>query len=231
MQKPTPPISQPPKTAQGMLSCFVPASLKPHLLGDLEEEFQKRARQDAKLAANWYWKQAVKTSSHYLTQYLASSDCLRKLTILIAVLLFPSLIIMVSWLSNMDNASDSIWNNLLQGKVHSFLLSGEVIENGTSKLFQCFDLDMYFHVPAVFWALFSFLVLFVRNRVKPFSAHQAAGWGFTLMLMPYVFGLIYIDIMQPAPRQVGPTIAFMTISIIYIVLPLAWFIVRKTKSH
>ena len=170
------------------------------------------------------------TSFHYFTRYLASEDLLQKLAILVALILFPALIVMISWLSSMDNASEHIWQNLLQGKVHSFLFESEVLHNGSVTFIAYADIEMYLNLPSMLWALLTFVVLYIRNRFATFSAHQAAGWGLTLMLLPYVFGLIYIDLIGPDPKQVGPTVAFMTISIIYIILPLTWFIVAKTRN-
>ena len=200
-------------------------------MGDLNEEFSERALQDRQAATSWYWKQTTKTATHYLGHYCASEDLLSKLCILVAIGLFSTLVLMVSWLSNMDEAPETIWQNLLQGKIHTFLLDTEVLSNGSDQLIACFDFEMYVNPPSMLWALLSFGVMWLRNRLGKFSAHQAAAWGCTLMLLPYLFGLIYIDLMNPLPHKIGPTVAFMSISVIYTILPLAAFVVYKARQH
>lgn len=173
----------------------------------------------------------MQTSIHYLAQYLATEALLKKLVIAVTLVLFPTLVVMISWLSNMDHeTSEYIWQNLLQGKVHNFLFDTEVLVLGSEKLVATFDLLMYFNVPAASWTLFALAALYIRNKRAAFSAHQAAAWCTILMLLPYLFGLVYIDIIQPQARHVGPPVAFMTLSIVYLILPMAWFILSKSKK-
>lgn len=225
-----PSSTEPPGIATHLLRWTVPENLQETLLGDLVEEFLQRTQVDPQQAKNWYWRQSMTTSIHYVTRYITSEDLLRRLTILVAMVLFPALVSMIAWLSSMDSASEHIWQNLLLGKVHAFLFESEVLVNGSGALISSAEIGMYINVPSILWALLTFSVLYLRNRFSDFSAHQAAGWGLAMMLSPYVFGMIYIDIIHPEPKQIGPTVAFMTISIVYIILPLAWFILRKSKN-
>jgi len=220
----------PPSIAMHVLQLFTPRELQDVLLGDLNEEFAARAQHNLQNAQRWYWQQTLKTANHYLLSYCASEDLLKKVSILIAVILFPALFLMISWLSNVDSTSEAIWQNLLAGKVHSFLFDSEVMINGFTPLLDGFDIDMYINTPSMLWALFSFCVLWLLNRQGNFSSHQAAAWGAILMLSPYLFGLIYIDLIQPPAKMLGPTIAFMSLSVFYILVPLAWFICHKSKQ-
>lgn len=225
------PGATPPLLANRILRLMLPAHLKDCIAGDLEEEFAKRHTQNKSQAIRWYWRQTMQTSIHYLAQYLATEALLKKLVIAVTLVLFPTLVVMISWLSNMDHeTSEYIWQNLLQGKVHNFLFDTEVLLLGSEKLIATFDLLMYFNVPAALWALFALAALYIRNKRAAFSAHQAASWCTILMLLPYLFGLIYIDIIQPQARHVGPPVAFMTLSIVYLILPMAWFILSKSKK-
>lgn len=225
------PLNTPPLLAQKILNLVVPNHLRESLTGDLEEEFAHRAINNNKQATHWFWRQTMQTSLHYFSQYLATEAMLKKLVIISTVILFPTLLIMISWLSNMDtDTSEHIWNNLLQGKIHSFLFEAEVIALGSEKLATDFDLLMYFNIPAVLWTVFALAVLYFRNKNKAFSAHQAAAWSAVLMLLPYLFGLIYIEIIEPQARHVGPPVAFMALSIIYLILPSCYLVLNKMNK-
>lgn len=223
-----PNLKEPPKIASRILQFFTPAEIRNELVGDLHEEYSHRIHQNPKAAAQWYWQQTIRTSCHYVTRFIASETLLRKLVILISLILFPALLVMISWLSVINTASDHIWQNLLAGKVHSFIFEPEVVVNGTDALLQYAEFEMYLNWPSFFWSLFTLFLLVVRNKTSTFTAHQLTAWGTTMMFLPYIFGLVYIDIIDPAPKQVGPTVAFMTLSIVYIILPLTYFIVRKS---
>lgn len=228
---PDPVPQSPPKLATRLLTAMLPAELRDCVTGDLSEEFYQRSQQDKQRAKQWYWRQTMLTTVHYLSQSMASEAMLKKLVIIAALVLFPSLIIMVSWLSNMTHdTQENIWNNLLAGKIHSFLFEAEVIILGTEKFISEFDLLLYFNVPAALWSVFAVTVLYFLNKKDALTAHRAAGWGLILMLLPYIFGLIYIEIIQPAPHHVGPPVAFMALSVAYLILPLSWFVLSKINK-
>lgn len=217
--------------AQQILLTVIPRHLRDSLMGDLEEEFKSREVMNNRLAKHWYWRQTMNTSLHYFTQYLATENLLKKLVIITTLILLPTLLIMVSWLSNMTHdTSEQIWQNLLHGKIHSFLFEAEVLTLGSEKIVSGFDLLMYFNVPAALWTVFALAVLFVRNKRGHFSAHQAAAWSSVLMLLPYLFGLIYIEIIEPEARHVGPPVAFMALSIVYLIIPCAALVLKKISS-
>lgn len=224
---------KPPKQAEQLLRWFIPSHLKDALIGDLKEEYSKKKKINSDAAKNWYWRQSMLTAMHYISRYLGSEDLLRKLTILITIIIFPTFLILISWLSNMDHASDEVWNSLLEGKVHEFIFTTEVWVNGLNKFIEHLSFDMlrmYIHFPSLIWAGFTFLTLLLRNKLSSFTAHQAAAWGFVLMLFPYILGLIAINMGAPDPKAIGPTVAFMTLSIVYILPLLMWLIIVKTRD-
>ncbi len=223
------PVGEPPKLATFLLMQFSPRPLRDCLLGDLQEEYYRRAIADKGKGNAWYWRQALRTSLHYISAQLASMQCLRFLVIAASTLLLVSLILMISWLSNMSvPPSDPIWNQVLQGQVHRFLFEAEVLFHGFLTLSRR-DLGMYFNIPGLMWSLFCLLALALRNRRSLLTPHQLAAWGYCLMLLPYFFGLVFIDIAQPEARKVGPVIAFMVFPSAYMSLPLAYWILRKIR--
>lgn len=225
-------LAPPPRLAIKLLNVLVPSDLRDILVGDLNEEFWQRASIQPRDAALWFWRQALMTSAHYVSNYLVSENLLRKLVLLVTALLLPTLLVGIFWLSNVDEYSEYFWSNLLEGKMHVIAITPEFWREGSFMILHhasLQDIEMYLHGPSAIWAMTAFAVLYIRNRYSTFSAHQAAGWGTTLMLLPYLSGLFFTQLSQLAPNQVGPVIATMTISIVYIILPLAWFVLSKTR--
>lgn len=221
----------PPKLASQILKAFVPTEHRDVLLGDLHEEFLHKVQQQEKAVQAWYWRQVFNTSMHFANRYLASENSLRKITIILAFVMVPSLIIVIRWMSNVDQASDYVWSNILAGKVHMFLFTSEVWGGGLDGFINSSrgtGIEMYVHFPSIIWAVLVFCVLYIRNRIASFSAHQVAAWGAALAFSPYIFGLVYIEMVELHIKQIGPAIAFMVIPIVYITPPLTWFILRKT---
>lgn len=66
--KPEDPFTRnPPRVATGLLSFFLPASLREPILGDLEEEFTHLLLSSGSAARGlrWYWWQVVKNAGHF----------------------------------------------------------------------------------------------------------------------------------------------------------------------
>lgn len=180
-------------------------------------------------ANQWYWKQSINTSVHYLSNLLGSEKFLRLLVIAVTTLLFTSIVIMISWLSNMDNASPEVWDDLLKGVVHRFLFEPEVLVFGFLKLIEETHLHMFFNIPGLVWSIVCFGALGFWDRRHRLSPHQLAGIGYALMLVPYLAGLFFIDMMQPEAKKVGPVIAFMVFPVVYMAIPLAVWVLKKIK--
>jgi putative ABC transport system permease protein len=55
-------MSRPPRLATAILSALLPRAFSEFVLGDMEEEYQRRAvRETARHAARWYWRQSLTT--------------------------------------------------------------------------------------------------------------------------------------------------------------------------
>lgn len=228
---PPEPKLTPPKIATFLIEQCSPVHSRECLLGDLFEEFYDKAEVNMSNATHWYWKQSINTALHYLSQSLVSEKFLRFFVIFISTILLLSLLITISWMSNMDTVQPALWAQLLRGEVHNFMFNASVLSFGAEKIINDFDIWMYQNGPGFYWLLFSSAILFLRDKLELMSAHKLAAWGYTLMFLPYIFGLIYIEFMQPEPTKVGPTIAFMLFSIVYMLLPIGYWVVKRTRNR
>lgn len=220
----------PPAGAEKCLQWFVPEDIKSPLLGDLEEEYSCRASSNEELAKRWYWQQTFNTTLHYVNHYLASERFLNRLVFLLSVLLFPTLVISISWLSTAEVISEPVMASTVDGKLHSILFAPEVVVNGLNAMILNLELDMFLHFPAFLWATFALTDLYLRNKMCSFSAHQLAGWGSIHIFLPYLGGLLYFEFLQPDIKQVGPLLAFMAMSACYLIPPIAYCVWKKTRK-
>lgn len=226
---PSPPKTRPPSLAAALVAFSSPKEIRDSLLGDLQEEHEVRAMKNSSDADRWYWSQALKNIVHFTSKVFSSTQFLKFFVLLFTLAVFPTLIILISWLSNMEEASSEVWETLLQGKVHALLFSSEVLFYGTEKLVEEIELDMYVNIPGLLWTLFTFLVLFLMNRKSHLSPHKLAGLGYTLTFCPYILGLIFIDMANPVPTQIGPILAFMVFAYLYSALPLGYWILQRIR--
>jgi hypothetical protein len=50
------------------------------------------------------------------------------------------------------------------------------------------------------------------------------------MFLPYLAGLVFIQITEPVPTQVGPMLAFMLLNVFYLLLPVSFIVNNKYKQ-
>jgi hypothetical protein len=219
-----------PALARFLLQRCLPVYSREGLLGDLNEEHAARATVDPSSATRWYWYQTLRTLLYVMSSVLGSIALLRVLVLALSFLLLPTLISMVAWLSNMNETSPEIMEYLLAGQMHNMLGDSYFWQQQLSAVGHI-DFEMYLNVPSVLWAACCLFVLFYTQKKHPLSAHQIAAFGYGLMLLPYFVGLIYIDSMQLVPTKIGPIIAFMLISIVYLLGPIAYLILQQLNKQ
>ena len=58
-----------------------------------------------------------------------------------------------------------------------------------------------------------------------------AAWGYGLATVPYVVGLIVIAMNSFVPTQIGPIIAIMLLSALYMLLPVTYMVVKRLNQE
>ncbi len=224
----------PPVLASLLLKFSLPRYLCDNISGDLEEEFYDLADRDINKARRWYWQQSLITSLIYLNKKLASAAFAAALNRILAVSVFMLMVLMVFFLSNMDsldNYSDGAWDALMAGRIDFFLSEPEFWGTVPGQLGAAFyDLDMYLNLPSMLFAMLSLGILLLLDKRQGLNAIKMALWGYTLCSLPYLWGLLEIATHHYAPREVGPIIAFMLISPLYLLLPVGYLVNKKLSS-
>jgi len=231
--KPTQQQCQAPKFACYLLACFCHGYAGESLIGDLVEEYQYRALVDPFQAKLWFWKQTVSSLLLCMSDALASQKLLKIFVVVIPFLLLPVLVAFIGWLSAFDLFPQGIeggWQTLLRGEIHRLVIEPLIWAQFPTSISEL-EFDMLLHLPSSIWALVAiagFSFVYYRQNC---SAHQLAALGYSLCFLPYLLGLLYIDQQSLMAKQVGPIIAFMLISIVYLLPVISILLYRKLNTH
>ncbi|REL35077.1 hypothetical protein [Thalassotalea euphylliae] len=223
----------PPFLASKLLSLLLPERYSDNVLGDLEEEFYQLAEQDMKLANHWYWRQSMSTSMIYLQKKMRSIEVLGRLNFylpLAMVLIAISLVSLLSMLTDPEFISPRFWDELLQGKIHTALLSENFWHNFWSFI-RMAELDMLIHSESLIIASACLFILSYQAKKPQVSAAKLAIWGYMLAFTPYLWSIIYIGHNSFEARQVGPIIATGILSLFYMLLPVSYLVHRQLKRQ
>jgi hypothetical protein len=225
-------LYQPPKLAMFLINLILPTHLIDTLLGDLLEEFQCKAEEDHKFANQWFWQQSLQTSALYFSKVFSSPSFAKKLNIFIPLCMLVGIILLVVWLSDMDELvgfSDGFWDSLLQGKLHMALFESAFWEQSINVLFNM-NIWMFIDLRALLLATFNIGLLSYLNKTQTMSALRLAVWGYSLMLAPYVLSVSYLSNHALAPKETGPIIAMGILSLMYMLIPVSYMVNKKLKA-
>lgn len=221
----------PPSFANRLLSLLVPKRIFDNIIGDLEEEFHQRAKQNLSQANKWYWQQATHTSFVYLQKKLSSVEVLGRLNFYLPITVFLVASGLIAILSNLDDPafiSPTFWDELLQGQIHTALMSDNFWGNFWSIL-RTAEWMMFVHLQSMIIAIANIVMLVYLYKKQQASALKLALWGYTLACVPYAWSIIHIANHSFTPQQIGPIVATGVISLMYMMLPVSYIVHRKLK--
>lgn len=222
---------KPPLLANQLMSLLIPKRLLDNIVGDLEEEFYLLAKQDIKKANKWYWQQSIETSMVYLQKKISSIEVLGRLNFYLPFAMFlivVGLTIVLSVLEDPTFISPTFWDEMLQGKIHTALFSGNFWLNFWNIL-RMAEWGMFIHLKSLLIATLNILVLIYLDKKQNASAVKLAIWGYTLAFVPYAWSIIHIANHSFEAKQIGPIIATGVLSLLYMLLPVSYIIHRRLK--
>lgn len=150
----------------------------------------------------------------------------------LSLVCIPAIVLFIVWLSNMETVPVTLWQALLNGQVHTIMMSGDFWLQAFSALDQGVELDMFLYFPALLWTMGGavLLVLFERNITPSLPAFLLVGTG--VLILPYAWGSLFIALSGPAAQKVGPLLAFMVLCPLYC-LPLlcAWALRKRRQAR
>ncbi|MCO7189330.1 MULTISPECIES: hypothetical protein [unclassified Pseudoalteromonas] len=223
---------KPPALANKILSILLPHRLVESVLGDLEEEFNLRAKQSIKHASQWYWQQTLETSLIYLQKKLASVDVLGRLNFYLPLIMFvvtAGLIVLLSILNDPTFISETFWDELLQGKVHTALFSAHFWHNFWDILALA-EWGMFIHFESLLISFFSIAMMLYLYKQQQASIIELAICGYSLAFIPYLWSIMHIAHHSFEARQIGPIVATGILCLLYQLPPVSYIIHRKLQQ-
>lgn len=218
--------NKPPKIALVLLNKLLPDSVKDDISGDLVEEFNQS---DSANLINHYlfWRNTLSTCWRYsMNKQLFLSFAMTTISLII----FYMLIKAVVFLSVADDPLfyKDYWMN---GDIH--LLFAEDFFWSNSFGANAYELDwaMLIHDRAVIWSIISFTVLYIVDRQHKFRLFGYISLAFVVCFTPYFYGMFILRFNDVPLTEVGPLVAFMWISIIYLILPLSYGLITKMRQQ
>ncbi|MDE3272098.1 hypothetical protein [Pseudoalteromonas sp. G4] len=228
----------PPKLAAWLIERFTPKHHQDALLGDLYEEYFELKEQNLSIANRWFWLQTYLSGKAAFYCLLTNAHVIKTLVFSIGLGVFTIIALLVMWLSSMDNVdgfSDGFWQSLLNGNVHLALLEGafwsgtpDYIMKSTNEGIWQF-IGLFIHLPALILASASLIAIHYLSKTA--SLKSLIFSSVSLVLMPYLYGLLLLNNYDYAATQTGPILASMLLSVFYLVLPSCYFIAKRFRTE
>jgi hypothetical protein len=225
------PVS-PPTAATKLLLWCVPKSAVEYILGDLEEEFYVRAKHNIIAAKYWFWQQSMYSSGIYLKHNAASLDFLKKLTVLFSLCLFFVILQLIIWLNfsdSLENFSPHFWDTLVSGYIHMAVFESAFWPHSIGSWQEINGWSFLLDGSAMVLTLLSGCLFTFLNQRRNFLAHQIFLFGCGAMVIPYIFGIGYLNAFSLPALMVGPILSTMLCNVLYLLLPVAYLVLRKIK--
>ena len=234
------PLSKPPIIAEWLLSLCLPNTIKNEILGDLAEEFNQKIAKSAnhQMVKQKYWQQALTTSIQYAIIHgknsLIDANSQQKIMLLIGTIFFISIYLLITWLSNINSTEGinfDIFTELQNGNVHKILTQTGFWPLATTSMYEIKGLSYLFQFEALVWTFISVKILAFCRQKNTISKATFFIFSLLWLFIPYVFGAIYLKLTLLPIQQVGPIVAIMLFSILYLILPITYMNVKNLSTH
>ncbi|GAA0855492.1 hypothetical protein [Aliiglaciecola litoralis] len=201
-----------PQFATWLLSRLTNPAYRDELIGDMEEEYTER-QQTNQDANNWLLRQSALAIWDGQKAMVKSTNFLKAVSIILCILVLPTIALFVGWLSNMEEPTEHLWQLLLAGEIHSILLHGDYWEHAWNESgIAHLELAMFINIPSILWVMaFAGSAYALLKRFTP-SVWEFSAIALIFLLLPYLFGYVVISWFEPAAQNVGPILAFMMLA-------------------
>lgn len=216
-----------PKFVSWLLSLLANPAYRSELIGDMEEEYTER-RHTHQETKRWLLRQLVWAIWDGQKAMVRSTNFVKAVSVVLLLVIMPTIVLFVGWLSNMEQPTESLWQLLIAGNIHSLLLSSEYWilawnESGVTHL----TLGMFINIPSILWS-----AVFAGATYYLLKQSNVSVWVFSLftlifMLLPYLFGHTVIAMLEPAVHKVGPILAFMILAPFFTLPTFVYFLFKR----
>jgi hypothetical protein len=212
-----------------LLQHLLPNKIKDDISGDLEEEYTKYILpEQGMLKSNvWLFKQTFLTCSRYVFTY---SRGLVFLAATLCLAIFLTFAFAIIWLSNMydpTTLSELFWQNWLAGHSHQVFFEPAFWQYLPEAYKYVFDINLWFDSIACLYTILALYFLAKIDKSKQLSVIKYIFLAIIFMVLPYLWGTYQFMFNDIALKKSGPIVATMWLTILYMILPVGYQIVRK----
>lgn len=220
-------LKPPPFIALKLLQWLLPESVKDDIFGDLNEEFYHSNRS---VTSNkiWFWQQTITTCTRYnMNKKTAVSFALATLSISI----FYVMLVAIAYLAYGEDGG--VYNNgyWTSGAVHLFFIEPVFWQTLSGTILSNITLGLFINIPSIIWTGFSLILVKQLNTRYKLDMKTYGVIMLSLISLPYLWGIAYFKLNVVPLRESGPIIAFMWMSILYLILPLGYSLMTKIQSQ
>lgn len=210
-------ISTPPKLANLLMKWLLPEEVRDEIIGDFYEEYSTNPSNSLSKSLN-YWYQTLLTIGHYkMTKFHVVKTAVYSLSVGI----FLMLTVAVAFISNSgDEAvySQAYWTN---GQIHKFFLEPsywQFFGEASNRL----TINLFLNVPSILWASVCICILLFISKKPWLTTPIIVTTSLAMLLAPYAIGVVIFQLNSIPLHESGKIIAFMWLSIWYLILPVSY---------
>lgn len=207
-----------PKIPRFLLTHFLPTHVAEEITGDLLEEFH-HAKRPHWQNQWWFWYQSLSVCTRFNMNY-RNLMCL--LLAAFALTGFFIMLLAIAFLAYGDEAafSGDYWTS---GALHRFFMEPLFWQSLDGRYFSHVKSpDLYINIPSMLWATACLATLWLIDKKYTLTLRTYIPLALLALLTPYVVGVLQFTLYEVPLKQSGPIIAYMWISVLYLLLPLCF---------
>lgn len=179
----------------------------------------------------WLIKQTFLTCSRYVFTY-SRSFALLAATLCLAI--FLTLAFAIIWLSNMydpTTLSKLFWQNWLSGHSHQVFFEPAFWQYLPEAYKYIFNINLWFDSIACLYTILALYFLAKIDKSKKLNVINYTILAIIFMVLPYLWGTYQFMFNDIVMKKSGPIVATMWLTILYMILPIGYQIVKKLSSQ
>lgn len=208
---------------------ILPSDIKDDISGDLEEEYTEHVLPDKGQfkASIWLLKQTSLTCAYHVFNY--SNGLIFSVT-LISISVFFILTVGVSILGNVNvpELNNAFWQEWGDGSYKLFFHPAfwQYMPEFYLHYSEYGGITIWLEADPILYSICALYLIFKINKNFHLNIKTYVFFTMTLMFIPYFLGS-YLLLGDLVPTQIGPIVAIMWLTTVYMILPVGYQLIKK----